>query len=84
AAGFHVRPYHLAVPSFGDWGFALGSLRAFEAPRSAPAGLRYLNAESMTAMFLIPQDIAAVPVEVNRLDNQTLVRYYEAEWKKYQ
>jgi hypothetical protein len=25
-----------------------------------------------------------VPVEVNRLDNQMLVRYYESEWKKYQ
>jgi len=24
-----------------------------------------------------------VPVEVNRLDNQMLVRYYEEEWRKW-
>jgi hypothetical protein len=24
----------------------------------------------------------AVPVEVNRLDNQVLVQYYEAEWQR--
>jgi predicted membrane-bound spermidine synthase len=24
------------------------------------------------------------PTEVNRLDNQTLVRYFEAEWAPYQ
>jgi hypothetical protein len=24
-----------------------------------------------------------VPTEVNRLDNQVLVRYYEAEWGRY-
>jgi hypothetical protein len=25
-----------------------------------------------------------VPVEVNRLDNQSLVRYYGAEWRRYE
>jgi len=24
-----------------------------------------------------------VPTEVNRLDNQVLVQYYEAEWKRW-
>ena len=84
AAGFVVKPYHLAVPSFGEWGFALARTAPFEAPTAAPDGLRYLNQQSMTAMFLLPADLGPVPVEINRLDNQTLVRYYEAEWKRYQ
>jgi hypothetical protein len=25
-----------------------------------------------------------VPVEINQLDNQALVRYYEREWRKYE
>jgi hypothetical protein len=25
-----------------------------------------------------------VPVEINRLDNQALVRYYEGEWRKFE
>jgi spermidine synthase len=34
-------------------------------------------------MFVFPRDMAPVPVEVNRLDNQILVRYYEEEWRKW-
>jgi spermidine synthase len=27
--------------------------------------------------------MSAVPVEVNRLNNQMLVRYYEEEWQRW-
>ena len=84
AAGFHVRPYHLSVPSFGEWGFALARTEAFEIPARVPPGLRFLNEQSLKAMFLLPADLGPVPVEINRLDNQMLVRYYESEWKRYQ
>lgn len=85
AAGFYVRPYHTTVPSFsGVWGFALARVAPFEPPELAPAGLRHLNDKSMTAMFVLPSDLEPVPVEINRLDNQVLVRYYESEWKRYE
>ncbi len=84
AAGFHVRPYQTSVPSFGVWGFALASVQAFELPARAPANLRFLDDQAMAAMFVLPADLAPVPVEINRLDNQALVRYYEAEWRKYE
>jgi spermidine synthase len=84
AAGLAVRPYHTAVPSFGVWGFALARREPFEAPTRAPEGLRFLDATSMAAMFVLPRDLGPVAVEVNRLDNQTLVRYYEAEWRRYE
>jgi spermidine synthase len=29
------------------------------------------------------RDLAPVEVEINRLDNQALVRYYEAEWDRW-
>jgi spermidine synthase len=35
-------------------------------------------------MFVLPRDMSAVPVEINRLDNQILVRYYEHEWKHWE
>ena len=38
----------------------------------------------MQAMFMLSADLGPVPVEINRLDNQVLVRYYEAEWKHYE
>jgi len=85
AAGLAVRPYHTSVPSFGVWGFALARRAPFEAPASAPpAEARFLNAEAMRAMFVIPSDLGPVPVEVNRLDNQALVRYYETEWRRFE
>jgi spermidine synthase len=32
-------------------------------------------------MFDFPNDMQPVPAEVNYLNNQILVRYYEREWK---
>jgi spermidine synthase len=84
AAGFHVKPYHAAVPSFGVWGFALAALKPFEPPLKAPAGLRFLNDQTMASLFVLPTDLGPVPVEINRLDNQVLVHYYESEWKRYE
>lgn len=84
AAGFVVRPYYTAVPSFGLWGFALARTTPFEIPRHPPPGLRFLDDQTLTAMFTLAGDIGPVPVEINRLDNQALVRYYEGEWKRFE
>ncbi len=82
AAGFTVKPYHAAVPSFGVWGFALCRAQEFDVPRSVPPNLRYLTSETMPGLFALPPDLGPVSVEVNRLDNQVLVRYHEQEWQR--
>lgn len=85
AAGFHVQPYQVPVPSFGVWGFALGRLEPFDPPARAPdVALRFLDDDAMVALFRFPADMKPVDVEVNQLDNQRLVRYYEAEWRRWQ
>ena len=78
-AGLHVAPYHASVPTFGVWGFAAAMKRPFSPPSRCQDGLRFLNSKTMAAMFVLPNDLAEVPVEINRLDNQVLVRYYEHE-----
>jgi spermidine synthase len=84
AAGFFVRPYQTTVPSFGVWGFALARSEPFEVPHSTViGGLRFLTPASLASMFDFSADMAPVPVEINRLDNQILVRYYETEWKRW-
>ncbi len=83
AAGFHARPYHALVPSFGEWGFTLAALRPFEPPTAVLPGLRSLDGPTLGSLFVLGPDMAALDVEVNRLDNQVLVRYYEAEWKEW-
>lgn len=84
SAGFHVRPYHVAVPSFGEWGYVLARTEAFDVPRHLPSGLRYLEHEMLPSMFRFAADMERIPVEINRLDNQALVRYYEREWRRFQ
>jgi spermidine synthase len=83
AAGFFVRPYHALVPSFGEWGYALGALRPFEPPHEVLPGLRYLDARTLASLFVLGPDMARVETEVNRLNNQALVRYYDQEWRHW-
>jgi spermidine synthase len=84
AAGFVVRPYHAAVPSFGVWGFALARREPFDLPTRLPPGLKFLTADTLPGLFAIPPDLGPVPVEVNRLDNQVLVRYHDSDWRRYE
>ena len=83
AAGLKVRPYQTTVPSFGVWGFALAGEREPSIPSTLEVATRYLDAATLGAMFVFPRDMDPVDVEINRLDNQMLVRYYEDEWKKW-
>ena len=83
SAGFTVRPYHALVPSFGEWGFALAALRPFERPAAVPAGLRFLDGPTLASLFVLGPDLGPLDAEVNRLNNQVLVRYYEDEWKAW-
>jgi len=82
SAGLAVRPYHVYVPSFGEWGFVLAGGEPMATPRAYPPGLRFLTVEATPALFAFPPDMAPVPVEINRLDNQILVHYYGAEWQR--
>ncbi len=85
AAGFAVRPYHALVPSFGEWGFVLAGRQEEELPLPShvPTGLRYLTDATVGSLFDLAPDMSEVPVEVNRLNNQRLVRYYEEEWQRW-
>jgi spermidine synthase len=82
SVGFVTTPYHALVPSFGEWGFVLAGRRAYQPPASYAVTTRFLNAETTPALFQFPKDMARVPAEVNRLNNQVLVRYFEAEWRQ--
>jgi spermidine synthase len=88
ASGYAVKPYQTTVPSFGIWGYALAKLQPFEPPAQPPAGidLHFLNNDSFASMFEFSNDTSRPneEVEINRLDNQALVRYYETEWRRFE
>ncbi|MGE0706875.1 MAG: polyamine aminopropyltransferase [Planctomycetota bacterium] len=85
-AGFSVRPYHCFVPSFGEWGYMLATPEPLPGPpqRLAPGARgtwHFLNDQTLPALFAFPEDLAAPDgVEINRLNDQLLLRYYESEW----
>jgi spermidine synthase len=81
-AGLAVAPYHVYVPSFGEWGFVLAGTQPPTVATTLPEGLRFLNVKSLPELFDFPVDMARVPVEPNRLHTQALVRYYEREWNE--
>lgn len=80
-AGWRTSPYHAYVPSFGEWGFVLAGQEAYEPPLTVPTGLKFLTSANIRGLFEFPRDMQPVAAEPNRLNDQVLVRYYEAEWR---
>jgi len=82
SVSFRTTPYHVYVPSFGEWGFVIASKQPFRKPDQYLPNLKFLTPELAPSLFHFPKDMAPVEAEVNRLNNQVLVQYYEAEWHK--
>lgn len=83
AAGLNTRPYHAYVPSFGEWGFILASAGTIPVEGRFPRG-RFLTPAVERQLFAFPPDMARGPAEVNRLDNQILVREFGKAWARYE
>lgn len=80
ACGWATEPYHALVPSFGEWGFILASRQPLDRPAALPGGLRFIDEEVLSLLPRFPPDMGRVETEINRLNNQALVRYFEQEW----
>jgi spermidine synthase len=71
-SGLAAAPYHVYVPSFGEWGFVLAGRTRPPAATMLPQGLRFLTAAILPQLFDFPADMARVDAE----------RYYEHEWRE--
>jgi len=80
-AGLKTYPYHVYVPSFGEWGFVIAGFRDYAFPSRVPAGLRFVSVAGMPALFQFPPDMAPMPMPPNRLNDKVLVRAYDQDWK---
>jgi spermidine synthase len=84
-AGFKTIAYHNYVPSFGEWGYIMATLNTDTLHYDhLPAGLRFVNQITLQQMLNFPEDMKAhQSLQPNKLNNQTLVHYFEEEWAKY-
>ncbi len=80
-AGLKTYPYHVYVPSFGEWGYVIAGTREYLPPTALPAGLRFVSLAGLPALFQFPPDMAPLPMPANRLNDQVLVRAYDQDWK---
>jgi spermidine synthase len=76
SAGYAVTPYHVYVPTFGDWGFALarrgGAAPTATMPGNAPP-LRFLDQRVLDAATVFSGDVGPQPMEPSTLDNPRIV-----------
>ena len=79
-----VDAYHAYVPSFGEWGYTIamnGFANTFNQVNRRVEGLRFYNYQ-FDQFNIFSKDMISADQEINRLDNQILVRYFDEEWGK--
>jgi spermidine synthase len=86
ASGFsNAYPYHVYVPSFGDWGFVMAAnfpLETQETDFDVPA--KFLDSTLLKKMFFFEQDIVN-PGDIvpNRMDQPELLDYFLEDWEQW-
>ncbi|MDO9409437.1 polyamine aminopropyltransferase [Patulibacter sp.] len=88
--GWRARPYHVDVPTFGDWGFWLAG--PADGSRPAPAltvgnpavpGLRFLDEATLRAAATFPADRGPRDVRPTTLNRPAILDYTRRGWADY-
>ncbi len=84
AAGLHVTPIHVHVPTFGMWGFNLASFQPMPWKHARPkVPTRYLSNELWPSLFQWPKDQPPLDVEISTLDNPRAIYYYHRGYREH-
>ncbi len=77
-------PYHLFVPSFGDWGFVMASLREMGETPVPPGDMkfRYFSADAYKQARHFPADSDVIESRINTFNRPVLYTYYLRAWKQ--
>ena len=82
----HVMPFHVSVPSFGDWGFVLASDRNIDWVRASEkllANLRFMETDIMVNMIHFAKDLRVKEAEPSTLDHPIILKLYLDGWRKW-
>jgi spermidine synthase len=82
-----ATPFHVDVPSFGDWGFVLaGQAPVQPAALHITAPTRFLTDAQVPGLFTFGKDVLQqqAGVEVNTLLRPVLPGYYQEGWNQFQ
>lgn len=77
-----TQPYHVYVPSFGEWGFVMASAHRRDWSSLKPTvPNQFLTRAQMDTMTHFPLDMQDVEVDINTIDSHKLVEYYMKGWE---
>jgi spermidine synthase len=85
-AGLSTLPYHLLVPSFGEWGFVAAARRPLSpAQLTIPLPTQVLHPDVIPTLFVFDPDMAAPEqVEINTLFEPKIIEVYQEDAKRWQ
>jgi len=84
-AGFYTHPYHIYIPSFGEWGFVIASHEKLPLDGIKPIkGLKFIDSKVLNQMLFFDKDISKPQdIQSNKLSSHKLIYYYNDGWKKW-
>ncbi len=90
--GFQVEQYHANVPSFGEWGWSIGTVAGkpasarIAAAKAAPTPDGWLDRALIEAAFAFPNGFfdEVEGIRVNRLGSHAVYDYHQQAWQQYQ
>ncbi len=84
-AGFpYVLPYHVNVPSFGEWGFVMGAKTPKQTETiTFDVETKYLKQDSVDTMLVFGKDIDELPMTASTLDKPDVLTRYLKGWQHW-
>ncbi len=82
----NVQPIHCYIPSFGDWGFVMGSKRDLvrtDLSQLDKIHTKFLTDKVMANSFGLPKDVDIIDTKINTLDNPIILQYFLEDWEKW-
>ena len=84
SSDFQILPLRTHVPSFGEWGFVMGTLvRPPQIRMPEGVELKFLTEEVLNSSIQFDPDTEWIPAQVNTLNTPILPRLYELSWQKW-
>jgi len=78
-----IYPYHVFIPTFGDWGFIMASdsyLDLHDDRMNMIKG-RFYSKENLIASSVFPEDSSRIKTEINTFNRPVLYKYYLKGWE---
>lgn len=85
AADWHTVPYHVPVPTFGDWGYVLAGKNTEPKLRLSPEAppLKFLTPAVLRKSTVFPADRPRLDIPPSTLTHPRIIGYEREGWQAY-